>query len=241
VAGNVKTVNGLSARWTSRAFIWQKPPHVAHKPANIFFKTLMQFSHGVLMVDYTGTYSDMGFPSWKVAWWDVLLRGIVALAFGLALFFWSGLSLKIFLLLFAAFAFSDGILMLLQMVTIKDGRWLGRLVHGVLALIAAATAVLHPEWTLLVFAVLLGAYWLVTGILQIIMAIDLRKAIKGELLLVAAGILSVIVGAILIFHPIVGILALAQVVGIFSIAEGIILVLLAAKLALIPHRAPAAA
>jgi uncharacterized membrane protein HdeD (DUF308 family) len=208
---------------------------------NIFLKSLSQFSHGVIMVDYTGTYSDMGFPSWNVAWWDVLLRGLIAIGFGLALLFWPGLSLAIFLLLFAAFAFCDGILMLLQTVTIKDGRWLGRLVHGVLALIAAAAAVMLPGWTLVAVAMLIGAYWVITGILQIAVAIDLRKVMKGELLLIAAGILSVIVGIILFVYPLVGLTALAQVTGIFSIASGIILLVLSAKLALSPQKAPAMA
>ena len=193
------------------------------------------------MVDYTGTYSDMGFPSWNVAWWDVMLRGIVAIAFGLALLFWPGLSLAVFLMLFAAFAFFDGILVLLQAVTIKDGRWFWRLVHGVLAIIAAAAVIMVPGWTLLAIAFLLGAYWIITGILQIAVAIDFRKAMKGELLLIAAGILSVIVGVILMVYPLVGLVALAQVIGIFSIASGIILLVLAAKLALAPRRAPAAA
>ncbi len=192
------------------------------------------------MVDYTGTYSDMGFPSWNVAWWDVLLRGIIAVGFGLALLFWPGLSLKLFLMLFAAFAFFDGILMLLQAVTIKDGRWLGRVVHGVLAIIAAAAAVMIPGWTLVAVAMLIGIYWVLTGILQIAVAVDLRKVMKGELLLIAAGILSVIVGILLFVYPITGLLALAQVIGIFSIASGIILGILAAKLALSPHKAPAA-
>jgi uncharacterized membrane protein HdeD (DUF308 family) len=193
------------------------------------------------MVDYSGTYSDMGFPSWNVAWWDVLLRGIIAIGFWLALLFWPGLSLAVFLLLFAAFAFFDGILMLFQAVTIKDGRWLGRVVHGVLAIIAAAAAVMLPGWTLLAIAMLIGVYWMLTGILQIAVAIDFRKALKGELLLIAAGILSVIVGVLLFFYPITGLAALAQVIGIFSIASGIILLVLSAKLALSPHRAPSMA
>ena len=192
------------------------------------------------MADYTSTYSDMGFPSWNVAWWDVLLRGLIAIAFGLALLFWPGLSLKLFLLLFAAFAFFDGILVLLQAVTIKDGRWLGRLIHGALAIIAAAAAVILPGWTLVAIALLIGIYWIITGILQIAVAIDFRKVMKGELLLIAAGILSVIVGFILFIYPLAGLVTLAQVIGIFSIAEGIILLVLAAKLALTPKRAPAA-
>jgi uncharacterized membrane protein HdeD (DUF308 family) len=191
------------------------------------------------MVDNTGIYEDMGFTSWKVAWWDVLLRGLIAIAFGLMLFFLPGLSLKTFILLFAAFAFFDGILILLQMVTIKDGRWLGRLVHGLIALAAAVTAVIYPVWTLVAFAVLLAAYWIFTGIVQIFVAVDMRKVMKGELLMIGAGILSIVVGALLFVYPITGLVALAQVVGMFNVAFGIIMVLLAVKLALTPSRRPA--
>ncbi len=193
------------------------------------------------MVDYIGTYEDMGFTSWKVAWWDVLLRGLIAIVFGLMLFFLPGLSLKTFLLLFAAFSFFDGILVLLQMVTIKDGRWLGRLIHGIIALAAAAAVVMYPGLSLLMFVYLLAFYWISTGVLEILLAIDFRKVMKGELLFVAAGILAIIVGGLLLVHPLSTIVALAQVVGIFNVAFGIILVLLAVKLALTPARAPVAA
>ncbi len=193
------------------------------------------------MVDYIGTYEDMGFTSWKVAWWDVLLRGLIAIVFGLMLFFLPGLSLKTFLLLFAAFSFVDGVLVLLQMVTIKDGRWLGRLIHGIIALAAAAAVVMYPGLSLLMFVYLLAFYWISTGVLEILLAIDFRKVMKGELLFVAAGILAIIVGGLLLVHPLSTIVALAQVVGIFNVAFGIILVLLAVKLALTPARAPVAA
>jgi uncharacterized membrane protein HdeD (DUF308 family) len=68
-------------------------------------------------------YEDIGFGSWNVSWWDVGLRALIAILFGLALLFWPGFSLMTFIYLFAGFAFFDGILVLLQMVTIKDGRW----------------------------------------------------------------------------------------------------------------------
>jgi uncharacterized membrane protein HdeD (DUF308 family) len=186
-------------------------------------------------------YEDMGFGSWGISWWDVGLRALIAIAFGLALLFWPGLSLMVFVYFFAAFAFFDGVLVLLQMVTVKDGRWFWRLLHGLIAIAAAAIVIVWPAITLLVFAAMLGFYWILTGILEVLVAIDLRKAIKGELLLIAAGILSVLVGAILIVHPLTGLVALAQVIGILNIALGIILALLAAKLALAGSRRPAPA
>lgn len=176
------------------------------------------------------TGGNIEYSTWNIAWWDVLLRGLIALAFGAALFFWPGLSLATFVLLFAAFSFFDGILMLLQMVTVKDGLWWARLIHGIIAILAAAVAVVWPGLTLLLFAYLIGMYWAFTGILQIVVGLGARKAIKGEMLLIAAGIIMAIVGAVLLIRPVQGIIALAQVIGIFNIALGIILAIMAVKL-----------
>ena len=190
------------------------------------------------MANYNLTYDDMGFGSWGIAWWDVGLRALIAIAFGLALLFMPGISLLMFIYLFAGFAFFDGILVLLQMATVKDGRWFWRLLHGLIAIAAAAIAIVMPAKTILVLGLLLGLYWIMTGVLEVLVAIDLRKAIKGELLLIGAGILSVIVGAVLVVHPFTGLIALAQVIGVLNIALGIILALLAAKLALASSRKP---
>lgn len=184
---------------------------------------------------------NIEYSTWNVAWWDVLLRGLIAIAFGAALFFWPGLSLATFVLLFAAFSFIDGILMLLQTVTIRDGLWWARLIHGVIAILAAVVAIVWPGLTLLLFAYLIGFYWAFTGILEIVVGFGARKAIKGEMLLIAAGLIMAIVGAVLLIRPIQGIVALAQVIGIFNIALGIILAVLAVKLKLAETKAPAVA
>nr|MCU0874464.1 DUF308 domain-containing protein [Pirellulaceae bacterium] len=42
-------------------------------------------------------------------WWILLLRGVLALAFGLAAFLLPGVTLATLVLLFAAFAFVDGL------------------------------------------------------------------------------------------------------------------------------------
>jgi uncharacterized membrane protein HdeD (DUF308 family) len=157
------------------------------------------------------------------------------------LLFWPGLSLITFVYLFAGFLVFEGVLVLLQMVTVKDGRWFWRLLHGLIAFAVAAIVVLMPGVTIMFLGLMLGAYWIMAGILQAFLAIDLHKAIMGEMLLIAVGILSVIVGAILIIHPFTGLIALAQVIGVLNIALGIILALLAAKLALAGSKRPAPA
>lgn len=190
------------------------------------------------MVDSAIGTGNVGLGLWNAHWLDFLLRGIIAIAFGLILFFYPGLSLATFIMLFAAFAFVVGIISLLQAVTIKDGRWWIRIIEGLIGIAAAAAVIMWPGLTLMTFGLILAFYWFFTGMLDVIVAIWARKVIQGEWLLIAGGILSVVVGAILLVHPIAGVIALAQVIGLFNVAFGIILVMLAIKLKLTGIKAP---
>lgn len=184
------------------------------------------------MADSTITTGNIGMGTWNPHWWDFLIRGLIAVAFGLALFFLPGLSLLTFIMIFAVFAFVVGVMLLLQAVAIKDGRWWVRIIEGLIGIVAAAAVIAWPHITLLTFAYIIAFYWLFTGILDVITAIEARKHIHGEWLLIAGGILSFIVGLIVLTRPFIGLIALAQVIGIFNIAFGIILVMLAIKLKL---------
>ncbi len=189
------------------------------------------------MVDSAVGIENIGIGLWNAHWWDFLLRGLIALAFGLILLFLPGLSLATFIMLFAVFSFIVGVILLLEAVTIKDGRWWLRIIEGVIGIAAAAAVVLWPGLTLLMFAYIIAFYWLMTGVLDVIVAVEARKVIHGEWLLIAGGILAAIVGIILLVHPITGLVALIQAIGILNIASGIILVMLAIKLKLTGARA----
>ncbi len=190
------------------------------------------------MVDSAVSTENIGLR-WAAHWWDFLLRGLIALAFGLILLFLPGLSMVTFMMLFAVFSFVVGVILLLEAVTIKDGRWWLRIIEGLIGIAAAAAVILLPGLSLLTFAFIIAFYFLITGVLDILVAIEAHKVIHGEWLLIAGGILSAIVGAILLIHPVTGLIALTQVIGIFNVAAGIILVLLAVKLALTGTKAPA--
>jgi uncharacterized membrane protein HdeD (DUF308 family) len=178
--------------------------------------------------------------AWQNLWWDMLLRGAIAIIFGLLIFFWPGLSIATFVLLFASFVFIDGVLLLLQAVTIKDGRWWVRLVQGIVGIAAGIAAFVWPGLTALMLLYIIAFYLIFTGVLQVFGAIEMRKAIKGELLLIASGILSVIIGLLMFARPLTGAIALAQTIGIFAIAYGILIAILALKLRGVGHKAATA-
>jgi uncharacterized membrane protein HdeD (DUF308 family) len=184
------------------------------------------------MADSVVRNDILGFGTWSAHWWDFLIRGAAGIVFGLILFFMPGISLLTFIMLFTIFALVVGIILLLQAVAIKDGRWWVRVIEGVIGIAAAAAVVVSPGLTLLTFAYIIAFYWIFTGVLDIIVAVEAHKRIHGEWLLIAGGLLSLIVGIIVLAHPLVGIIALAQVIGVFSVALGLLLVILAIKLKL---------
>jgi uncharacterized membrane protein HdeD (DUF308 family) len=179
---------------------------------------------------------------WYNLWQDMLLRGAVAVIFGLLALLWPGITLAVFVLLFGAFAFVDGILLVLQSVTTRrrEDYWWARLLHGLVSIAAGIAVFVWPGITLLVLAYIIAAYAIVTGILEIIGAIELRKTIKGELLMLVGGILLIAVGILLILRPGIGVIALVQTIGVFAVAYGIIIAALALRLRSLAHRpAPA--
>ncbi len=80
---------------------------------------------------------------------------------------------------------------------------------------------------------------ILTGILQIWLAIRLREQISGELLLALAGVISVIFGLILVINPGAGLLSVLWLVGFVAIAIGATLPLLGLRLRRIFGRARA--
>ena len=53
-------------------------------------------------------------------WWVLLLRGILAIAFGVVAYSWPGLTLAMLILFFAAFAFVDGVFDVYRLVPGRD-------------------------------------------------------------------------------------------------------------------------
>src|SRR6266480_7289228 len=76
----------------------------------------------------------------------------------------------------------------------------------------------------------IGAWGLVHGIFEIIGAIQLRKEIDNEWMLILGGLLSVVFGFIVLFAPGAGALGLIWAIASYSIVFGILFVALALRL-----------
>ena len=166
-------------------------------------------------------------------WWAVALRGVCAILFGLMAFVWPGLTLAALVILYGAYAFSDGIFAIVAGA--RGGLW-GLVLAGMVGVAAGIIALFWPGITALVLLYTIAFWSIAQGVSEIVAAIALRKEIEDEWLLGLAGALSIGFGASIAAFPGAGALSLVWVIGTFSILLGVILIGLAFRLRGLPGR-----
>jgi uncharacterized membrane protein HdeD (DUF308 family) len=104
------------------------------------------------------------------------------------------------------------------------------LLTGLVSVAAGVVTFVWPGITAASLFYVIVAWAVATGIFEVIYAIQFRKIIEGEWLLVLDGILSVAFGILLVAQPIAGALAVLWIIGVYGIAYGVMLVVLAFRL-----------
>ena len=174
-------------------------------------------------------------------WGWFMARGVLLTLFGLLAAFAPGLALLSFALLFAAFCFADGVLTVASGVRgAKDGRerWWALVLGGLAGVAVGVLFVLFPLLSTLAYAyitVMLVAAWaIITGVLEFVAAIRLRKEIEGEWLLGLPGVTSVLLGlglvALAALNPAITVLSVGWAIAIYALIAGVALIVLALRL-----------
>ena len=162
------------------------------------------------------------------SWWMLALRGIVAIVFGVLAILWPGLTLLWLVALFAGFAVLAGAASIMAALRARDqDGWGLALLLGIVSVIAGVLAIFYPGITALTLILLMGANALVTGVLDLVMAARLRKQMRGEWVLVAAGVVSIMFGAIVMIFPAAGALALVWFISFYATLTGVLLLMVA--------------
>lgn len=156
-------------------------------------------------------------------WWVVLLRGVVAVLFGLAAFIWPGITLVALVFLFGVYAIVDGILSFGEAISAgkRSQSWIWPTVIGVVGIVAGILAFAWPGLTALVLLYIIAAWAVVTGIAEFIAGIGLRHEISNEWLLMLGGVISVLFGVLVFARPGAGALAVVWLIGFFAIVIGV--------------------
>jgi len=164
-------------------------------------------------------------------WWMLLLRGLIAIAFGLLIWLQPAVSLAALVLFFGAYVLADGILGVWGAVMGRKEHedWWVLLLWGLVGVGVGILTFMAPGVTALALLFYIAAWAIATGVLQIIAAVRLRKMIRGEWWLILGGLASVIFGVLLMASPGTGALAVLWLIAAYAVVFGVLLVLLAFK------------
>ncbi len=159
-------------------------------------------------------------------WWAVVLRGVLAVIFGILALIFPGHVLVALVLIFGVYAILDGIFNIVSVVVSAAARthWLSLLFEGVVSIIAGIIAFFFTGLTALALLYLIAAWAIITGIAEIVSAIRLRSVINNEWLLIIGGILSIGFGIIIAIFTGPAALAIVWVIGIYAILFGAALI-----------------
>lgn len=173
------------------------------------------------------------FEAFAKNWWVLLIRGILAVMFGVMAFALPGLTIVALVLLYGAYALADGITALF--VGGKSRAWWLVLV-GVLGVVVGLYAFSYPGITAVALLYLIAVWAIARGCFEILAAIQLRKEISNEWTLIAGGIISILLGAVLFVNPAAGAVAMIWVIGAYALFFGLMMIVLAFRLRGLPGR-----
>lgn len=158
------------------------------------------------------------------AGWAMALRGIIAVIFGLIALRSPGAAAKAFVIIFAVFAFVDGILELVAARALGGlgMRWAWYALGALASIAAGILALAYPGATFLVIVLLVGARAIAIGIVEMAAAFSWRE-LDGRWLLGLTGALSIILGVLLFASPLQGGLVLLWTIGVYAIVLGVML------------------
>jgi uncharacterized membrane protein HdeD (DUF308 family) len=165
-------------------------------------------------------------------WWTFIIRGLVAVAFGVLAFLAPAWGIAVLVALFGAWALVDGVTGLVGGIRGRgrDRSWWLSILEGIVGIVAGVFAFLFPVLAAGALIFIIAAWAIVTGVFEIVAAIRLREQIRGEFWLGLAGVASILYGVVISLFPAAGALSIVWLIGSFAIAFGAFLLILGWRL-----------
>ncbi len=165
-------------------------------------------------------------------WWLLALRGLFAVLLGLCAFVWPGVALAVLVVLFGVFTLMHGLFAVWLAVGERrqSQRWWLLLIEGMVSIAVGVITFVWPVITVLVLLYLVAIWACLTGLLEIVTAFWRWRTLKHEWLLLLVGVISLLLGLILLFRPTAGALALLWLFGAYAIISGVLLLVFALRL-----------
>ena len=165
----------------------------------------------------------------KDVWWVLLVRGIVAIAFGIVALAWPHATVKALIVVVGVFWIVDGVVSAVRAIAARKyvNSWVWWLAGALVSVVCGVILFAWPAITALAFAYLVGFWAILLGVLEIIGAFQVLANGGQWIGAMVAGAISLIFGLVMVIWPDSGITGLIWLVGIFALVFGILFVIAA--------------
>lgn len=165
------------------------------------------------------------------SWWLILLFGIFSVLFGLLAIFdpvraGAGMTWAMGVL-----AIAEGVLTLLT--AFRKGMPLSKgamLLYGAVSLVFGLLAVINPVSMAASVVMVMGIWVLIAGAMRITMAVRVRKEIDNEWSLILSGVLAMVLGGLMVFAPVAGLIMAVVWIGVAALVYGLLQIFAALRI-----------
>jgi len=160
-----------------------------------------------------------GDTSTATPWWLVLLEGIAAILIGVLLLTEPGATLFTIVVFLGVYWLVTGVLDLV-MLFVDRTQWGWKLFSGIVGILAGLVIVRHPWWA--AYLVPTTLVWII-GIMGIVIGVVAfaRAFMGGGWASAILGVISILLGALLLFNTVMSTVVLLYAVAIWAVIGGI--------------------
>ena len=152
---------------------------------------------------------------------SLIVRGLLAVAVGIVALAWPGITILALVILFAIYAFiAAGMEAVKAFSSERAGPVMGHLLLGLVDVGAGVIALAWPAPTALVLVLLVGAWAMVAGLVEIYAGFEVGESAGTRALFFVSGLISIAFGIVLFARPGVGAVTLALLFGLFNLVYG---------------------
>jgi len=137
-------------------------------------------------------------------------------------------TIEILVIFFGALVLIGGIFTIFASLKVPGSSFLT--IEGIVSVTIGLIAFILPGITSLVLLLLVAAWAIVSGIIQLNLAFNFFATFPGKWLLVITGIISLLFGLLFAFRPGTGLLVIGRLIGIYALICGLLILGLAIHL-----------
>jgi uncharacterized membrane protein HdeD (DUF308 family) len=152
-------------------------------------------------------------------WWLFALFGVLTLGVGVFLIASPHETLSVFTVIAGVFLLVDGVIAVCRSIFGESANRGLLAIVGVLSAIAGLVLIKKPFETLVVFALVIGVWFIVAGAVRFVAAFALRE---GRGLSIFVAIVDVAAGVVILSWPQLGLATLAVIFGIGLVVRGLL-------------------